>query len=316
MKKNAGNKNLRRCAALILAFALALSLCACAEVKLVTSMSDDELVVIEDQTISSAEGVFRLMELIHSYGETDEYFFERSVGDMTMEEYLKESVKEEMTDLLCAVYIADEMAVYLTDEELEESNEEAEAAYAEISALYDVSSYGITVSDAQALYEKQALYDKVYSALTDSVTMEISETDTKVIEVNFILFSEDTTISEAESFRSEILAGADLEESALAAGYETYMNITLKKGDMISAFENVAFALTDGELSECTETVDGIYLIECVEDYLEAASAANYNSVIAAAKEEILEEAYNEIYENIQINFNTKFWQSVKASGF
>ena len=315
MKKNAAKKFLRKTAALILAGVIALSMCACAEIKLVSSMDDDTLIVIDDEVCTSAEGIFRLMEVIEAYGDADEYFFERSVGSLTMEEYLKESVKEEMIKLLCVSFIADDLAIYLTDEEIEASNEAAQEAYTQISAKYDTASYSITAEDVCSLYERQALYEKVYSELTESVTMQISETDTKVIEVNFVLFPEGTTLSEAESFREKILAGADFEQTCESAGYEPYMNITVKKGDMVSAFENVAFALTEGELSECTETVDGIYLIECVEDYLEAESAANYNSVIAAAQDEIFDEAYSAVYENVQINFNSDLWKKVDAAG-
>ena len=289
------------------------ALCSCSELKLTGKMSSDILIEINDETCSSAEGVFRLMEVIESYGDTDEYFFERTVGDLSMEEYLKESVKEEMIKLVSVTFIADELAIYLTDDEISEAYQAAYEAYAEISAKYDVASYNITESDAASLYEKQALYEKVYSELTDSVTMEISETDTKVIEVNFVLFPEETTIAEAEAFRVTVSGGTDFEEACTDAGYEPYMNITLKKGDMVSAFENVAFALDDGELSECTETVDGIYLIECVEDYLETESLANYNSVIAAAKDEIFQEKYDEFANGTELRFNTDFWESISA---
>lgn len=307
-------KTLRKIFFAILTAVMVLSLCSCAEIKLAGKMSSDVLVEIEDETCSSAEGVFRLMEVIESYGDTDEYFFERTVGDLSMEEYLKESVKEEMIRLVSVTFIADELAVYLTDDEISEAAQAAYEAYAEISEKYDVDSYNITETDAANLYEKQALYEKVYSELTDSVTMEISETDTKVIEVNFVLFPEGTTISEAEAFRVTISSGADFEEACEEAGYESYMNITIKKGDMVSAFESVAFALGDGELSECTETVDGIYLIECVEDYLETESLANYNSVIAAAKDEIFQEKYEEFADGTKLRFNTDFWNSISAT--
>lgn len=300
---------------LLVIAALALSLAGCSEIKLESSLTDDVLVEINDQTLGSAEGIFRLMELIDSYGDIDENFFERSVDDMTMDEYLKLSVKEEMIKLLCIVFIADDLAIYLTDDELEEVYEEADAAYVNIAAEYAVSAYGITQEDARALYEKQALYEKVYTELTTSVTMSISETDTKVIEVNFVLLPEGTTIDEADEFRDVLLSAADFATACSSAGYEPYTNITLKKGDMITAFENVAFALSDGEISECTETVDGIYIIECIEDYLELESAANYNAVITAAKDEIFEGTYSSFYESVEIRFNSSFWEDISAAG-
>lgn len=315
MRKLTINKFFDKIIILTLTVILAFSLAGCSEIRLASALDDDILVQIEDETVSSAEGLFRLMELIESYGDTDETFFARSVGDITMDEYLKESVEEEMVMLACMVFIADDLAIYLTDDEIAQSALDAEEAFFEISLEYDTTAWGITLEDVENLYEKQALYEKVYSELTDSVTMEISETDTKVIEVNFVLFPEDTTIDEAERLRAKISAGVSFESACEALGYEPYMNITIKKGDMVSAFESVAFALSDGELSECTETVDGIYLIECVEDYLEAESAANYNAVITEAKDEIFETTYSDFLNSVEIRINDSFWEDISAAG-
>lgn len=306
---------MKKAPAAFAAVLMALLLCSCSEIKLVHALPDDVLVQIDEETTSCAEGVFCLMELLDAYSDDiDDTFFERSVGDISMDEYLKECAMEEIVALTCIGFIADDLAVYLTDEEIAAAQQEADEAYADISAKYDTASYDVTQDTVRDYYEKKALYEKVYSELTDSVTMQISETDTKVIEVNFVLFPEDTDIDEAESFRTLISEGADFEEACTQAGYEPYMNITVKKGDMVSAFENVAFSLNDGELSECVETLDGIYLIECVEDYMDAESAANYNSVITAAKDEIFDDTYSEFYESSEIRTNSDYWDTISAA--
>ena len=315
MKKDPAKKSLKKIMLSLMTALMAFCLCSCTEIKLVRALSDDVLVQIDEETTSCAVGVFCLMELIDAYeDDIDDTFFSRSVGDITMDEYLKECAIEEVIMLTCIGLIADDLAVYLTDEEITAADEEGARAYEEISAKYDTASNNVTVADAQEYYEKKAIYEKVYSELTDSVTMEISETDTKVIEVNFVLFPEDVDIDEAESFRSRISSGADFESACTEAGYEPYMNITVKKGDMVSAFENVAFSLNDGELSECVETVDGIYLIECVNDYLDAESAANYNAVITDAKDEIFENTYSEFCESVEIRTNSDYWETITAS--
>ena len=315
MKKDLAKILLKKISLLAMAALMVFCLCSCTEIKLVRALSDDVLVQIEDESASCAMGVYCLMELIDAYADDiDDTFFSRSVGDITMEEYLKECAMEEVIMLTCIGFIADDLAVYLTDEETAAAKEEAAAAFEEISEKYDTVTYGVTQSDAQDYYEKKALYEKVYSELTDSVTMEISETDTKVIEVNFVLFPEDVDIDEAESFRLLISEGEDFETACTEAGYEPYMNITVKKGDMVSAFESVAFSLNDGELSECVETVDGIYLIECVDDYLDAESAANYNAVIMDAKDEIFENTYSAFCESVEIRTNSDYWEKVTPS--
>lgn len=307
-------KIIKKLTACILAAAAALSLWGCSEVQVSAPMDSATLVTIESASVKTTESIFRLLELKNAYGKTDPEFFESEVDGMTMGEYIKDSIKEEMI-MLCAVQnMAEEMAVYLSEEELAAASEKAQEAYKEISALYDPAAYAITIADAESLYEKQALYEKIYGNLTDSVTMEISESDTKVIEVNYCLLPEEATLTEAENLRSAISAG-EFQTACESAGYTPVMNVQLRKGDMIEAFENVAFSLGDGEVSECTETIEGIYVIQCVDDYLSAESSANYNAVISQEKEKLFEEAYHAYSDGKVLRFNSEVWEEISVAG-
>lgn len=298
----------------IIAAAAALSLCACSEVQISAPMDPATLVTIESSSIQVTESIFRLMELRTAYGETSAEFYASEVDGMTMEEYIKDSVKEEVIRLCAVGNMADGMAVYLTEEENSQALEEAQEAYKEISALYDLSAHAITITDAESLYIKQALYEKVYAELTGEVTMEISESDTKVIQVNYCLLPEEATLTEAETLRSTINAG-EFQTACESAGYTPVMNAQIRKGDMIAAFESVAFSLGDGEVSECTETIEGIYIIQCVEDYLSAESSANYNAVISQEKKERFEEVYDAYSEGTALRFNSEVWEEISVAG-
>ena len=90
------------------------------------------------------------------------------------------------------------------------------------------------------------------------------------------------------------------------------MRRVISRGDMDSRFENVAYALVDGELSEVVEIgKEGYYIIQCIEDYMVSESVANKNKVISEARKEAFEEAYEEFAQNQKLRFNTEEWNKI-----
>ena len=291
-------------------------LTGCARVQFVAQMSDETLLIVNDEECTMAEGIFRLMEVKDEYisdEEEDELFWERSVGDITMEEYIKESVEEEMIRITSCIIMADEMAITISSEELEEITAAAEKSYASVSENHDLAAYGITLDSVIALYTKQELYDKIFDELSSDVDIQISESDTKVIEVNYAEIPLETDSDVLEALRQEVQAGTDFETACNEYGLEAIMNQVLKKGSMPDEFESVAYALVDGELSEIIETDECYYLIQCVEDYLISESVANNNKVMADARQETFNEAYTEFSAETSLQFNDAAWEEISV---
>ncbi len=296
---------------------LCLTVSGCANIKIASNLGDDILLTVNDEECTLAEAVFRLMEVMQEYDTGDgESLWDREIGDTTLDEYIKQGVLDDMKKYTSSVIIADQMAITLTQDEISALTDEANAAYAGISTVYDTEAYGITQDTVISLYKKQAIYNKLYDQLSDDLESQISESDTKVICVNYVALPADTSLNSAEELRKEILAGTDFEEACEAAGYEPVMDQVLKKGDMSSAFETVAYALTDGELSEIVETSSAMYIIECVEDYMIAESVANNNEVLAEAREEAFNDTYLEFAQEAELRVNSEEWESVNVKDF
>ena len=299
---------------LILSIMMVISLSACAEIRLAKPLDDDVLMIIDDTECSTAECIFRLMEVKELYhADEDEIFWYRSIGDTDLEHYVKESVLDEMMKYTASMIIADEMALTLSVDEQSQIRNYAKEAYDEMASKYELSKYGITVETVENLYLKKALYDLVFNEVSKNVTMEISTTDTKVILVNYVIIPTKTPIDDIEAMRNRIRGGEDFGEVCTENGYEPSLNCILKKGDMPEAFENVAYALLDGELSEAIETKECIYLIQCVEDYMVNESVANYNEVISRTKKEKFDEKFIEFSSDRLLRLNTKVWDNISV---
>ena len=298
----------------ILGAVLLVSLAACSEIRLARPMDDSVLLVIDDTECSMAEGILRLLEVKELYNaDEDDIFWYRSIGDTDMEHYVKDSVLDEMTKSTAAVIMANEMALTLSIDEQSEVLSNAREGYEKMAAKYDLAKYGITLETAENLYMKKAYYDLVFDEVSKDVTMEISMTDTKVILVNYVEIPVKTPIDDIDAIRERIQSGAAFETVCEDAGLEPHMNRMLKKGDMNSIFEQVAYALLDGELSEAVETKECIYLIQCVEDYMVNESVANYNEVISRARKQKFDEAFVEFSADRLLRLNKKAWNSINV---
>ena len=313
MKKNL-KKYINRTILMMIAVVFAAAGTACSNVKIADPLKNEDLVMVVNEVCSVPEGVFYLMEVKDSYpADDDAIFWNRNVGDITMEQYIKDSVKDQLIKMTSSVLMADAMAIYITDEEQTQIDAQASAAYTEISQKHRTSDYGITVDSVRDLYIKKALYNKLFDKLAENVNISISEADTKVIEINYVEIPVSVSINKAEELRSEIKSGTDFETACKAAGYEPVMDKVLKKGEMPEAFENVAYALLDGELSEIIETADCLYIIQCKEDYLVTESSANHDKVIRDARQAAFDDYYRDFAADADMRFNEDIWEKLSV---
>lgn len=291
------------------------SLAGCGEIRLARPMSDSVLLTINSQPCSVAEAIYRLMEVKEYYkADEDDMFWDRSIGDTTFEGYIKDSVKEEMMHLTASEIMSEEMALYLTDDDISGYTQKAQESYLALSQRYDLTSYGITQSTVTELYRKQALYDKVFNKLSENINIQISESDTKVIEINYVEIPLGVSLNTAEKLRTEVKSGTSFKTACESFGWEPVMDQVIMKGDMPAAFENVAYALIDGELSEIIETPECLYIIQCVEDYMISESVANNNKVISSARKARFDDAFNELASRTLLRFNDAVWDDIRVA--
>ncbi|MCF0142034.1 MAG: peptidylprolyl isomerase [Parasporobacterium sp.] len=300
---------------LIIITILILALTGCSELRLAPPLDKSVLFLVDSVECSTNEAVFRLLEEKKYYqADSDEIFWFRAVGDITFEEYIKDSIKEELLRCAASVILADDMNLFLTEEQEASALAKAADAYNDIKNTYNTDAYGITLEDVENLYIKKAIYNMVYDKLSADVEMEISEADTKVIKVNYVLLPGTLSLNEVEAIRTDIKSGTSLATAVQAYEVTPVMSRVLKKGEMPEEFEKAAYALLDGELSEIIESKDGKYLIQCVEDYMVTESVANRNLIYSSARKEKFDKAYREFAEKSLLRFNSDVWDRIKVS--
>lgn len=233
---------------------------------------------------------------------------------ITAEEFdtkLKQQYGSEILDLLVTNKIieleAKDMDISITEEEIDEEYKEYADMYGGEDSLLEVlSSYKMGSEDVKKDIETYLLTVKVmedYVAITDEDVKTYFEENKETfgtpeqVEASHILVADEATASEVEE---KLKAGEDFAE--LAKQHSTDTANAEKggalgffgRGEMATEFEDKAFSMNDGDVSEPVKTEFGFHIIK-VTDKKEA-KEATFEESKEVAREALLEQRVNEQY--------------------
>lgn len=242
----------------------------------------------------------------------------------------KEALYEEMV----SAYGADTLSVMITDEiirqeaansDVEVTAEEIEAeltSYAEsyggIESLETVlASSGVTTADLEADIEMYLSIEKLIGSdieITDEeITAYFEENkeaygQAATVEASHILVA---TQEEAEEVKAKLDAGEDFSE--LAAEYSTDTTTAeiggelgpFAAGEMTAAFEEAAFSMEAGDISDPVETEYGFHIIQ----------VTGKTEAVEATLEDAKEEIYDVLFET-ELNTEYTAWLSEKTESY
>ena len=301
--------------ALLLVLSGIICLSGCARLKITHPLGRGMLLEIDETGCTMGTAMARLLEARIEYENSeDEVLWIRTIGDITLSEYVKKTVQDEMMRYTAAQVMSRDLTVFISDEELANAERDASDLMEKLGSRYNMMNYSITYSDAEDLFIKRTYYNKVYEKLSENINMQISEADTKAIEISYVFIPAQDGVEIVEKMRNEMLGGALFQDVCVKYGYTPEINVTQTKGNMPAAFDNNAFALRDNEISEIVETRDGFYIIYCLEDYMVTESIANKNRIITEGKREEFRKAYEEFAQNATLRFNSAEWDKIDVS--
>ena len=229
----------------------------------------------------------------------------------TFETYLVDQVREFLQEMKMMNLLARNKGVVLTSAEKEEVRKASDEYFASLTKE-DISYMGATEEDVRTMYEEYYLSNKVVDELTKDMNLEISDSEAKVIVVEQIVMSDGTEAGDVL-----LKAGAEgADFSALAREYseDGAVERQVGRGENPGSYEDAAFSLSAGQISQVVEDKGKYYIIRCVNDYDEAATQERKAGLYRKRKKEAFDQIYSQFKQENPVTFGNEIWKDVKFS--
>lgn len=295
----------------------------CDNTKLTTGLTRKQFAKIDGTTVSMDMANLILGEYKYSYEQLfDEQVWDKKVSDVTTEEYIKNIVKDNIEDIILAHNLAASMNIGLTDDE-EERIKIAAKEYLETLGDTDIRE-----DEVVEFYQRLLVAEKGFYGITESVDTRVSTDEARVISVQYIFFSticydeegnivpmEESAINSkkklAKQVRKQLEEGADFLMLVSEYSDDVQNTVKLGRGEYIREFEEAAFDMESGDISDVIETEYGYYIIKCINYNLESDFEEQSEKVVLARRKDIYVGKYTEYASNRALQYNSDFWDKV-----
>lgn len=331
----------RRLVGLILVAALALTACGpkkAATPRVLAMETGTEVATLGEEPIYLEEALFytRMLQeqweytYYESFGETM-WQQEASDDGQTLEELLKKSVMETLTELHLLCAHASEYGVELTDEEQQEIAGSAQN-FLENNTDAVLEAAGADLEKVTWYLTRNRLAEDVAEKIQNEFEPEVSEEEARVGRLTYALFSVTGTYDaegnhtaftgeeqqEIEASARAFAARAQELGDITAAGEEvshTVIDVYFNdrtNGGAHEAVADAARALPVGGVSDVIETEDGWYVVQHVSDLDEEATAENLEELKLSAKQAHLKGLEDAWIAETPLVIDDAVWDTVK----
>jgi len=244
---------------------------------------------------------------------------------------IKDEVMKQITELKIIRNKAEVLGIALTEEELADAKTYAKEHYEGLTSG-DIDKYLITQELLERVYADNLLADKVFESITINVDNNVPDIDAKQITVWDILiygtdFDEEgnkvalTTQEKEQAYNKarSLFDQAKVTEDFYALAEENseadVIEYTFGRGEgpleYSEAFEQAAFTLKTGEVSEIISTDYGWHILYCVSDFNVDATTQVKEKVIEQRRNEMFATLYTEWSAEYDIVINSEAWDVV-----
>ena len=298
----------------------------CGRIKLTTGLGKDTFAKINGETVDMSTAKLLLSELKYSYEKTfDANVWGEPLENVTTEEYVKNSVRDTIEHVICLNRMAKDATVRLSDEDHKMIKEAAALYYSELPAK-TIDKGDFDRDTVEEYYTLLRIAEKVFYSVTDDIDTEVSTDEARVINVQYIFFSameyddagNSVSVSEseckskkksAENVLEQIEEGSDFLSLARENSDDSQVVLEFGRGEYLKQFEDAAFALEMGTVSDVVETDIGYYIIKCTNDNVESDYEKRSKEVVFSRRMESFAEKYAEFSQECDGEFNSDFWE-------
>lgn len=240
-----------------------------------------------------------------------------SFGDKTFGDMCKEDILHEIVQLKVITSKAEELGIVVTEDEADEIADTVRQQMEEIS-LTDREKYGITQQLLESIYHDNYLSSKVFDVITGNVDTKVSDEEARNAEFRVLTLKysgeeeKKETIEKAEELLAQAQAqDADFYSLATVFSNDPDIECITARGSRSAAFDEAAFKLKTGELSDVVVDDEACYIISCVLDYDEDATAQTKEEIISRRQEDAFKKYYDEWEKDCTVSVDIDKWEKI-----
>ncbi len=299
------------------------------KVVLTTGFAKDEIFRIESISCTAPEIMVYLTNTQNQYESVyGPEIWKANAEGVTLEQNIKDTALARIAQIKSMNLLAAEHGVELSVQEKESAAAAAKVYYGSLNET-EREKMGVTEAIIEKLYAEYGLANKVYNFIIRDINPEISDDEARTITVQHILIKTYALDGAGEKIEYTAAAKAEAydkakEALALARGGETDFEqlmdrysedskglYSFGKGDMEPLFEEAAFNLGKGEVSDIVETKFGYHIIKCVTTFDRAETDANKVKIVEERKKEVFGQEYDTFVNALTRNLNEEAWEQV-----
>jgi foldase protein PrsA len=298
------------------------------KVVLTSGFEKGEVFRLENKSCSEAEMMVYLTNIQNQYENVyGSRIWDAKVDGVTLESNVKDMALSKMAQIKAINLLAEREGIALDDEELKKVGLAADEYYGSLNER-EIEAMGIDREVIFNLYKEYALSEKLYQDTIKDINPEISDDEARTITVEHILiktynldedgnrheyteYAKKEARDKAESLLERIKAGEDFENLASEFNEDSSMTYSFGKGEMDPVFENAAFNLGEGEVSDIVETEYGYHIIKCISTFNREVTDANKLRIVDERRNKAFSEVYDGFVGTLNKNINTELWESI-----
>ncbi len=299
------------------------------EVILTTNFKDGEVFRIEKSSCYLPEVMVYLVNSENSYDEIfGEQIWSVPLSDSTVGEAYKETILARIAQIKVMNLLAKDYELTLDEKELQLAGEAANTYFQSLNAD-EIKAMHVSADTIRQLYEEFALANKLYKNITEQIQPEISDDEARAVSVKSILIKtysmtntgtrieftrqqKDEAYGRAQDALAKIRAGSDFDVVAADYNEDSESSYSFARGVMPQAFEEAAFNLDNGEVSEIIETEYGYHILMCTSSFDRDETDANKAGIVKKRQQEEFNRIYDEYVQGLTTNLNAELWESVE----
>jgi len=293
------------------------------------SESDTILMAVGEEAVSIEEAKAYVYFLKHQYeGSIGNVIWDYQLEGETLSDYAKVQIQNLLSQIKILKQEAVKQKIELTEDELEEARTDAIDYLNQLSEKEKKES-GITEDLLTTIYSENILANKVFEISTNDVDTNISDDEVKQITIQYLMVMTKGTdkngntvaMTPEEKKKAKSKAKSLAKEAKDTTNFLTFaesntdakeVELTFSKADAPAELAEEAFKLSSGKMTGLIEGESGYYIIYCVNDDDEDATAKRKEELIMERQKASFEEKFAKWSSEYEIVISNTLWAEIK----